>query len=126
MSNENRLPDHPQEERIDLDEYVALQRELDELKIKTGEKKERGITRLVSSLFEKSESREKVCVSKKKHLWTAILLGWAGGHRFQAKQYFLGILYLLTCWSGFSMAMTVVDLLIIIPMQPDENGNILV
>lgn len=129
MSNENRLPDHPQEERIDLDEYVALQRELDELREEHGiepPKKEGKISRLISSLFEKSESREKVCISKKKHLWTAILLGWAGGHRFQAKQYFLGFLYLLTCWSGFSMAMTVVDLLIIIPMQPDENGNILV
>lgn len=126
MSNENRLPDHPQEEHIDLDEYVALQRELDELKIKTGEKKEGGITRLISSCFEKKESHEKVCISKKKHLLTAILLGWAGGHRFQAKQYGLGILYLLTCWSGFSMAMTIIDILIIIPMQPDENGNILI
>lgn len=124
MSKENRLPDQSQDEPINLDEYVALQRELDELKIQTGEKKEGKISRLISSWFEKSENKPKVTINKKKHLWTAILLGWAGGHRFQAKQYFLGFVYLLLCWSGYSMAMTVVDILIIIPKQPDENGNI--
>lgn len=116
----------PQDENIDLDEYVALQRELHELQVEQGIRKEGKVSRLISSFFEKSETREKVEISKKKHLWTAILLGWAGGHRFQAKQYGLGILYLLTCWSGFSMAMTIVDILIIIPMKPDENGNILI
>lgn len=116
----------PQDENINLDEYVALQRELNELQIERGIRKEGKLSRLISGIFEKNESRTKIEISKKKHLWTAILLGWAGGHRFQAKQYFLGALYLLTCWSGFSMAMTIVDILIIIPMQPDENGNILV
>lgn len=125
MSNPDRLPDPIQDnEQIDLDEYVALQRELDELKIQQGIKKEGGISRLISSYFEKSENKPKVKISKKKHLWTAILLGWAGAHRFQAKQYGLGILYLLTCWSGFSMAMTIVDLLVIIPIPADEDGMI--
>ena len=123
MSNNHDKNNQP-EEQIDLDEYAALKRELDELKKENGTQNEGKVSRFISSLFEKRENRQKVTISKKKHLWTAVLLGWAGGHRFQAKQYFLGILYLLTCWSGFSMAMTIVDLLIIIPMQPDENGNI--
>ena len=29
------------------------------------------------------------------------------------------------CWSGYSMAMSIIDLLIIFPKQPDEDGNIL-
>ena len=37
----------------------------------------------------------------------------------------LGVLYLATCWSGFSIAMTLVDAIIAVPMKPDENGLIL-
>ena len=115
------------EENIDLDAYASLQRELNELKAEQGiesEQKEGRISRLISSYFEKRDSKPKVKINKKKHLWTAILLGWAGGHRFQAKQYVLGAVYLLLCWSGFSVAMTIVDLLVIIPMPADEDGNI--
>jgi TM2 domain-containing membrane protein YozV len=43
-----------------------------------------------------------------------------------AKQYVLGLLYLLLFWTGFPIAMTIIDLLIIIPLPPDENGDILV
>lgn len=122
-SNENR---NPENENIDLDEYVALQRELEELKIQTGEKKEGKLSRMVSGFFKRRDAREKVPVNKKKHLLLAVFLGWAGAHRFQTKRWFLGALYLATCWSGFSMAMTIVDLMEIIPMQADENGNILI
>ncbi|MCF0135115.1 MAG: TM2 domain-containing protein [Lachnospiraceae bacterium] len=52
--------------------------------------------------------------------------GAFGGHRFYAKQYGLGVLYLLTCWTGFSLAMTVIDVLEFIPFPVDENGNIYV
>lgn len=128
MSKENRLPQHgSSDDRIDLDEYVALTRELDELRQEHGidpPKKEGKLSRMVSSWFEKRENKPKVKINRKKHLWTAILLGWAGGHRFQAKQYLLGTIYLLLCWTGFSMAMTVIDLLVIIPLPVDEDGNI--
>ena len=121
MDNQNEQTTQP-EENIDLDEYASLQLELNELKAKQGN--EGKISRLISSYFEKRDNRPKVKINKKKHLWTAILFGWAGAHRFQAKQYVLGAIYLLLCWSGFSMAMTVVDLLVIIPMPADEDGNI--
>ena len=41
------------------------------------------------------------------------------------KQYLLGILYLATCWTGYSVAMSIIDLLIILPKKPDEDGYIL-
>ena len=122
--DKNKTQNPQAEEPINLDEYVALNRELHELQVEQGVKKEGKISRMISGFFEKKENKPKIKISKKKHLWTAILLGWAGGHRFQAKQYGLGLLYLATCWSGFSMAMTIVDLLIIIPKPVDEDGCI--
>lgn len=41
-----------------------------------------------------------------------------------AKQWKMGLLYLVTCWSGFSIAMTMIDAMIAVPMKPDENGII--
>ena len=81
------------EEGIDIDEYVALQRELDELEKEQGLKQEKGISRLISSYFERKDARDKILVSKKKLLWTALLLGWCGGHRFMLKQRVLGFVY---------------------------------
>lgn len=122
-NNEHHVPDS---QPIDLDEYAALHRELEELKVQTGEKKEGRISRMISGFFQRKDARQKVLVSKKAHLLLAIFLGWAGAHRFQTRRWVLGILYLATCWSGFSVAMTIVDILEIIPMKPDENGNILI
>lgn len=122
-NNEHHVPDS---QLIDLDEYAALHRELEELKVQTGEKKEGRISRMISGFFQRKDARQKVLVSKKTHLLLAIFLGWTGAHRFQTRRWVLGILYLATCWSGFSVAMTIVDILEIIPMKPDENGNILI
>ena len=47
-----------------------------------------------------------------------------GAHQFYAKRPILGVLYLATFWSGFSFAMTLIDVIIAVPMKPDENGNI--
>lgn len=114
------------EEGVDIDEYVALQRELDELEQQAGIRQEKGLTRLISSFFERKDARQKVLVNKKKHLWIAVLLGWCGGHRFHAKQYKLGLIYLAFCWTCFPICMTLVDILEIIPKPADENGNILI
>lgn len=140
LKNSYRLPDpgiHKSDKQIErevsmqetLEEYLRAKGELDELREQYGiepKEKEGKISRLISNFFDRREQREKVCLNKKKHMLLAIFLGWAGAHRFHAKQYLLGLVYLLLCWSGFSMAMTVVDIFILIPMQPDENGNILI
>ena len=114
------------EDGVNIDEYVALQRELDELKKQEGTYQEGKIAHLISSFFERRDAREKVQVNKKKHLLLAIFLGWMGGHRFHAKQYLLGILYLATFWTCLPLAMTIVDILEIIPIPADENGNIMI
>lgn len=137
MKNPYRLPDpgiqkskKQIEREVTLEEYYKAQCELDELREKYGiepeEKPREGkISKAITNFFDHREEKEKVCVSKKKYVWMAVLLGWAGGHRFLVRQWGVGLLYLLVCWSGFSMAHTVIDLLIVLPMKPDENGNIM-
>lgn len=68
-------------------------------------------------------NREKHCVSRKKYL-RLCWLGMFGAHQFYAKRPILGVLYLATFWSGFSFAMTLIDVIIAVPMKPDEDGNI--
>ena len=115
------------EEGVDIDEYVALQQELNELKKQNGTaQEEKGISRMISKFFERQDAREKVRIRKKTLLWLTFLLGWAGTHRFVLRQPGLGILYLCTCWTGFSLSMSIVDWLQYVVMKPDEDGYILV
>ena len=115
------------EEGVDIDEYVALQQELNELKKQNGTaQEEKGISRMISKFFERQDAREKVRIRKKTLLWLTFLLGWAGTHRFVLRQPGLGALYLCTCWSGFSISMSIVDWLLYVVMKPDEDGYILV
>lgn len=129
MSKKKQSPKDPSQQMVNLDEYVAVQQELDELKKQYGiepEHKEGKISHLISSFFQRRDEREKVPVNKKKYLWLTFLLGWSGAHRFRTKQYLLGCIYLCTCWSGFSAAMSIIDLVEAIPKTPDEDGNILI
>ncbi len=124
-NNEILNPTHD----VSVDDYLAAKAELDALRKQYGlepKEKEKGLSRLISSFFAWRENREKVSVSKKKLLWLAVLTGWCGGHRFYSRRYVLGALYLLFFWSGVPTAMTIIDLLEIIPIPPDETGNILV
>lgn len=117
------------EERLtpeELEEYMALVQELDELKAQRGETQPEGrVSRAISGFFDRREAREKRVLNKKKYILLAVFTGWMGGHRFYARQWPTAILYLLLFWCGFPLAMTIVDLMIVIPMQANENGNIL-
>ena len=114
------------DEKVNFDDYLALQKELDETRQKYGvEVKEGKVSRAISNFFDKREARELHSVSRKKYLIIALLTGWMGGHRFYARQYPSAVLYLLLFWTGFPFAMTLIDLMIAIPKEPDENGNIL-
>lgn len=125
---DNNHKNTPQaEENIDLDAYASLQRELNELKEEQGiideEKgKKKPIQKLVSYFFDSME--KKTLVNKKKYIWLACLTGVFGGHRFYSKKYKSAVIYLLLCWCGLSVAHTIIDLMVIIPMTPDENGNV--
>lgn len=110
----------------EVEEYVALVQELDALKAERGEARPEGkVSRAISNFFDYRENREKRVLSKKKYILLAVFTGWMGGHRFYARQWVTAILYLLLFWSGFPAAMTIVDLMIVIPMEANENGNIL-
>ena len=117
------------EERLtpqEVEEFLALQAELDELRAQRGETRPEGrVSRAISAFFDRREAREKQVLNKKKYILLAVFTGWMGGHRFYAKQWPTAILYLLFFWCGFPAAMTIVDLMIVIPMKANENGNIL-
>lgn len=122
MSKKNK-----QENWVSMKEYLDAQMELEQLQKEHGiEPKEGKLSHAVSSFFERRENREKVLVSRKKLLLLAVFTGWMGGHRFYLHQYKLGVLYLLFCWTGVPMAMTIIDLMEFIPVPPDENGNVLI
>ena len=116
-------------EDVSAEDMLLLQMELEETKRKYGIedelKKEGRISRAISAFFDRHDAREKQLISKKKYM-LLMLLGAFGAHRFYARQYPTALFYLATCWLGISVAMTVIDVLVAIPMQPDENGNILI
>ena len=114
-----------QEERKILEEMAYAQAELNQLKQEHGIEDEKGLTKLISKFLNKREAREKVLVSKKKYI-RLCLLGMFGAHRFYSKQYFLGTVYLLLFWTGISFSMTIIDWMIVAPMEADENGMILI
>ena len=66
-----------------------------------------------------------VKVQRKKYIRLALICGWfSGSHRFYSGQKLLGILYLLFCWTGIPFAMTMIDLMIILPKTADEEGMV--
>lgn len=129
LEDERRLEEEKkrrEEEHRILADLAYAQEELNQLKKEHGmEEEEKGLKKLISTLLDNREARIKVPVRKKKYLWLGLLLGIFGGHRFYAKQYITAVLYLLLCWTGISITMTIIDLMIVLPMEADENGNVL-
>lgn len=112
---------------VSIDDYVAAKMELDALRKEHGlEKKEKGLSRFISSFFERQDARERVLVNRKKFLLLTLFTGWFGGHRFYSHRYVLGAFYLVFFWTGVPLAMTIIDLMEFIPIPPDEDGNILI
>ena len=111
------------------DDYVAFikaEEELKQLRIEHGieDPNEGKISKKITNYFDKRENRELIPINKKKYMIIALLTGWMGGHRFYCKHYKVGLTYLLLFWMGIGMYHTILDLMIVIPMKPDENGNI--
>lgn len=115
----------------ELMKLAVLEEELYLLKKEQGLlKQKKGIFKFIDRYFhgdkaaEEKKVKETCIVNRKKYLWFLILTGWCGGHLFYAKKYASAIFYLLFFWSGFPLAMAIVDWLIWLPKKPDENGNI--
>ena len=114
-----------QERKQLLTDIAMAQAELNELKKEHGlEDEEKGLKGLITKYFNKRATRVKHPVHKKTYLKLGIL-GIFGAHRFYAKHYVLGVLYLLLCWTGISVTMTLIDLMEVAPMEADENGCVM-
>ena len=112
-------------EEVPIQDLIAAQEELKALKKEYGmEEEEKGISKAITRFFDRREAQSQIPLKKKTYLLLAIFTGWMGGHRFYAKQYPTAILYLILFWTGFPLAMTIIDLLIVIPKQVDEKGMI--
>ena len=114
-----------QEEKQILADLAVAQAELNELKKEHGlMEEEKGLKKAITKYFDKRDARVKHPVKKKTYLWLG-LLGIFGAHRFYAKHYVLGVVYLLLCWTGISITMTIIDMMEVAPMEADENGCIM-
>lgn len=111
----------------DISDFIVAEEELKALKkeqgIQDSSENLNALGRAIDYILTARERRIKQPIKKKTYLWLC-LLGAFGLHRFYAKQWFTATVYLLTCWTGFSMAMTIIDAMIVIPMKADENGII--
>ena len=112
-------------EPADPREMIALEEELFALKQKYGIQEKTKWWIRAGDFLANRLAREPKLVSRKTYIRLAASCGWfCGAHRFYCGQKKLGLLYLLFFWTGIPFAMTLVDLMIALPMKPDENGFI--
>ena len=114
-------------EEVTMEEYLAAKAELDAVREEYGIRPKEGkISRAISNFFNKRDAKELRTVSRKKYLLLALFTGWMGGHRFYARQWVVAVMYLALFWTGFPLAMTIIDLMAAIPKEADKDGNICV
>lgn len=114
-------------QEVTMEEYLAAKAELDAVREEYGVRPKEGkISRAISNFFNKRDAREQRKVNRKKYLLLGLFTGWMGGHRFYARQWPSAILYLVLFWTGFPLAMTIIDMMAAIPREVDEDGNICV
>ena len=63
-------------------------------------------------------------VSKGGYIGLCLILGGIGAHQFYAGKWFKGLLYLVLSWTGISVVLALIDLLIAMFKRPDEYGEI--
>lgn len=123
MSKKKTTP-NPKEEGPSITDFAVAEDQLAHLREAAGvtdETHHNPLWRLIDRIFRIRERRVKQPVQKKTYLWLC-LLGAFGAHRFYAKQWVTAVLYLLTCWTGFSFDMTIIDVMVVLPMKADEKG----
>lgn len=64
-------------------------------------------------------------VRRRTYLWLCPA-GIFGAHHFYARHYVRGFLYLALCWTGISLAMSLIDWMAAVPKEADEQGMIMV
>lgn len=112
------------QERVSPDEMMALELELAQVKKEHGIQEKPTVRRRLADWLTGSAAGPRR-VKRKTYIRLAWTCGWfCGAHRFYAGQTVLGVLYLLFCWTGIPVAMTLIDLMIVIPKEPDDAGII--
>lgn len=112
-------------ERVDASEFIKAEEELHRLKEERGIKEHEGpISRIIAWYYGIKDRHEPVRVPRKRYILITALTGFAGGHLFYTHHYVKAVIYLLLCWTGFPLAMALIDILIAVPMAPDEDGCI--
>ncbi|MGL4790886.1 MAG: TM2 domain-containing protein [Anaerotignaceae bacterium] len=104
---------------------IALEEELSSLKKENGIETPAKWWHKVGDFICEKADRQSISINRKKYIKLAVSCGWfCGGHLFYAKKKIQGLLYILFLWTGIPLAMTLIDLMIILPMKADENGNV--
>lgn len=114
-------------EQLTRDDFIKAELALQDAKMEAGidveNEKGKG---LIGKYHDWKKNRTKHKVNKKKYILLCILLGWCGGHRYYEKRYWLAAFYTLFFWTVIPFFLCVTDLLIALPMQADENGDIVI
>lgn len=114
-----------EQDRVDIKKLIALEEELQQLKRENGMQTEKWWITLGDTIAEKFSKTK--TVSRRKYIRLALSSGWfCGSHRFYAGKKISGLLYLLFFWTGIPFAMTVIDLMAILPLKEDEKGMVLI
>lgn len=110
-----------QPDYVNIAELVRLEEERIELKQKNGEHiKQNIVFKILNTVFARNSSKS---IKRSRYIKFAVFGGWfTGMHRFYAGQIFTGVLYLLFFWTGIPFAMTIMDLMAVLPMQADREG----
>ncbi|WP_400152191.1 TM2 domain-containing protein [Candidatus Methanarcanum hacksteinii] len=67
-----------------------------------------------------------VKVNKIAYALLAILLGWIGIHRFYARRFVSGILYIFFCWTTIPAILGIVEGIVALTEEDDGNGFLIV
>lgn len=113
------------QDTVSIREFIAKEAELQELRRMYGsEAKPTALEKIIDSVMRLMP--EPTRVSRKKYVLLALLLGWiCGAHRWYAGHRIQAALYLLFSWTGASLALTVVDILLVYLKTPaDEEGMV--
>lgn len=125
VTSQEKIPQN--EERLNFADLALCEDELHRVETLYGKDKPPALwQRLGDWYFDWKEHRQKHLVHKRLYLILTFVLGWAGIHRFYEKRWKLGLVYLLLSFTGYPVALAVMDFLIALPMKTDEKGYILI
>lgn len=116
-----------QQETYGLNDFVAAEAELQELKEKyhiEDNKKQPLWQRIGDKYVAWKDSKQPVTVHKKKYCLTALFFGWLGVHQFMIGRKGTGVLYLIISWTGISFALSVLDIFQAAFLKGDDNNLI--